>query len=308
MKKVPFTIKADLDLGGRVKPYLSEQAPDVIIQEGNVPEDLGPDATTNPAYQVTPNRFLLEIPNGLRFYVEGGDTIRYERPGTVTNREVLLFLLGSAWGALTYQRQLLPLHASGVIHGSDVYAFTGNSGAGKSTLAAALSGRGHPFFADDVLIVDPAHLDGDAICYAGQKDLKLWSDAFKFTGAIQKSMVRDDEDFDKYYADPNEYSDSSSGRLKELFLLTSQNARRNMDPIEVSPIKGAVSIKRLLSSVYRKGFANDIIGRPKLFQWLANLIQHVDVYRFDRPVDRTSFQDGADFMSDHIFEKIRQQA
>lgn len=305
MSNVPFTIKADLDLGGRISPYQVDQNPDVTIREGNVPKTLGPGAEVMPACEFTTSEFLLHIPNGLSFLVQGGEEIVYARREDVTNREVLLFLLGSAWGALAYQRRLLPLHASGVIHDGDVYAFTGNSGAGKSTLSAALSHRGHPFFADDVLIVDPTSFETGAICYAGQKDLKLWKDAFSLTGAHQKSMVRDDESFEKFYADPQAYSDASKGHLKELYLLTSQNARHDKTPFEISPITGAISVKQLFAAVYRRGFAERIVGRATLFKWLADLIQHVDVYRFDRPVLKESFAEGADFMSAKIREKLK---
>lgn len=173
MPDTPFTLRADLNLGGRIEPYLKETGYDVLVEEGPVPDSLGPEANTAPAYQTAPGQFLLKIPNGLKFYVENGTKILYERPENVTNREVLLFLLGSTWGALCYQRDLLPLHASAVVHGEDVYAFTGQSGAGKSTLSAALSKRGHDFFSDDVLIIDPNTLGKESLCYAGQKDLKL---------------------------------------------------------------------------------------------------------------------------------------
>lgn len=304
MSDVPFTLTADLDLGGRVEPYLRDSGYDVRVFRGEIPETLGPEADITPAAEFTPDEFILRIPNGLEFYVQGGTEIRYDRPDTVTDREVLLFLLGSAWGALCYQRQLLPLHASAVIHGEDVYAFTGNSGAGKSTLSAGLSKRGHPFFSDDVLIIDPSTLGDTSLCYAGQKDLKLWSDALKMTEASQKGRVRDEEDFDKFYAEPHKYSDVTSGRLKELYLLTSNSERLGGEPFLTEPITGAISAKRLMGAVYRRGFAEKIIGRKRLFEWLASLIQHVDVHRFDRPVDKTRFNMGADFISERLMAKV----
>lgn len=305
MTDTPFTVSTDIDLGGRIEPYLSANNADVSVSRGNVPETLPDNASMAPAYQATRDEFLLEIPNGLRFYVRGGEEIRYDHPDDVTTREVQLFLLGSAWGALCYQRHLLPLHASAVIHGDDVYAFTGNSGAGKSTLSAALSKRGHAFFSDDVLIVDPATLGETSLCYAGQKDLKLWSDALEMTKAAKKSPVRDDEDFDKFYADPEAYSDVSSGKLKELYLLVSASSRTGGDDYVFEPVKGALSAKRLYGAVYRRRFAQDIVGQKTLFQWLAKLIQHVDVYKFDRPIMREQFNEGADLMSERLYDRVK---
>lgn len=300
MSQTPFTVSADIDLGGRVEPYCKTSGYDVRIEAGPVPESLGDAATKRASYEVEPGRLLLRVPNGLVFCVEGGTTVTYQRPDSVTDREVLLFLLGSAWGALCYQRNLLPLHASGIIHHGDVYAFTGESGAGKSTLCAALSHRGHPFFADDVLVIDPASLDTAPVCYAGQKDLKLWADALALTGAEKKTAVRDKEGFEKFYADPDAYADTTKGNLRELYLLTSLNEKLDNDPISVQPIKGVLSARKMWDAVYRRAFANDIVGQKTLFEWLALLVQHVDVYRFDRPMNRAQFDAGADFMSDRI--------
>lgn len=299
MKNVPFTIKADLELGGRVKPYLSDQA-DVVIRKGGVPDTLGSSATIWDAYEVENDRFLIKIPNGLRFYIEGGESIRYDHPDDVTHREVLLFLLGSAWGALAYQRRLLPLHASGIISDGDVYAFSGMSGAGKSTLSAALSKKGHHFFSDDVLIIDPAQLDKEARCYAGQKDLKLWSDALELTGIKGKGLVRDYESFEKYYADPEQYSDLTTGQLKAIYLLTSQNERLKKDPFTVERIRGARAIKKLDNVIYRYWYGIEIVGQKTLFEWLAKLMQHIELYRYDRPVSRENFSEGVDYISQRL--------
>lgn len=305
MSQTPFTVSADIDLGGRVEPYRKASGYDVRIEAGSVPETLGSTATKRASYEVAPGRFLMRVPNGLIFYVEDGSRVTYQQPSNVTDREVMLFLLGSAWGALCYQRNLLPIHASGIIHHGNVYAFTGPSGAGKSTLCAALSHRGHPFFADDVLVIDPNTLSTDPVCYAGQKDLKLWSDALALTNAKKKTPVREAEGFEKFYANPAVFAESTKGYLRQLYLLTSLNDKVDGEPITVAPIKGVVSARKLLDAVYRRVFANDIVGQKMLFEWLAKLIQHVDVYRFDRPMNRSQFDDGVDFMSDRIFSLAR---
>jgi putative ribosome biogenesis GTPase RsgA len=65
---------------------------------------------------------------------------------------------------VTYERAVLPrvlqaggaevLHASAVYVRDGVVALCGDSGVGKSTTAMALSRRGHPLWADDVVALD----------------------------------------------------------------------------------------------------------------------------------------------------------
>jgi hypothetical protein len=299
MRNVPFTVGADIELGGRVTPYLVASGQDVTIREGPVPQEISNPADTGVAFSVSETQFLLSAPNGARFLVSGGDRITYDR-GSASDREVALFLLGSAWGALCYQRGLLPLHASAIIHRGAVHAFTGPSGAGKSTLSAALADRGRSFFTDDVLIIDPAQIANGNNCYSGQKDLKLWKDALKLTNAEKVSAVRDAEDFQKYFALPANASSRSAGRLASLSILQNDTANMAVHPFGIAKIPGSQSIKQLRNSIYRPRFANAIWGKQKLFQTLAILIAKVEVQGFNRTLVKSRFGEGVSCMDDWI--------
>lgn len=291
MTDTPFTVSADLQLGTRVAPYLRSDCADVVIAEGSVPRSLEDKSDKGTAFEVNERQFLLHVPRGASFLVEDGKRITYARNGT-SDRDTALFLLGSAWGALCYQRGLLPLHASAVIHDGKVHAFTGQSGAGKSTLAAALSARGLNFFTDDVLIIDPAEISsGSATCYAGQKDMKLWADALKLTGSEKLEAVRDEPDFKKFFALPATTEASGKGELASLTILKNENVRRDREPVEIERVSGAIAIKRLRDSVYRMRFANAIIGRQKLYTMLARLIGAVEVQTFDRSLAKPAFDE-----------------
>lgn len=300
MGDVPFTVQADLDLGARVAPYLRDHAADVTIREGSVPQRLDTVEQSGGAYEVNATQFLLNVPGGGSYFVEDGQRITYARNGT-SDRDLALFMLGTAWGALCYQRGLLPLHASAVICEGRVHAFTGISGAGKSTLAAALSERGLPFFTDDVLIIDPAEIRADgARCYAGQKDMKLWADAFELTASKKLGPVRDAPDFQKFFAAPASLVGAGSGDLASLTLLKNENVRRDRDPIAIERITGAMAVKRLRESIYRVRLANAIMGRQKLYTALARLIATVHVQTFDRPLDDSAFADSTAAIHDWI--------
>ena len=130
----PFTISSDIDLGARVAAAMVERDPDVTIRAGDVPSSLEKVEEEGVSYQLKRGEFLLNVPDGSRLFVKDGRTITYSRGPETGDRDLTLFILGSAWGALCYQRGLLPLHASAVIRDGKVHAFTGQSGAGKSTL------------------------------------------------------------------------------------------------------------------------------------------------------------------------------
>lgn len=289
---VPFTVDTDLDLGSTAAPWLRECGADVTIRRGVVPDALPDAESEGVAYQSAPGRMLIAPPCGVRFLVEGGTTIRYA-PGGATAADVRLFLLGSAWAALALQRGLLPMHMSAVgsVDG-DVHAFTGPPGAGKSTLAAALGNRGYPFFADDVLILDPAAFGQEARCY-GHQDCKLWPDALALTGAAPRERVREAEGFDKVYAEPPRRSPHLAGRLRTLHVLV--EARSGVgaeDSFRIERVSGRQAAETLGGAVYRLRFTLDIWGRRRLFRCLAALGRHVDVFLFHRPTASGRFGEG----------------
>ncbi len=294
---LPFTVESDLELGRRIAPYLVERGGDVVIRQGEVPESLEGEGAEGGAYQIRKNRVLIKVPEGPRYLIEDGRSIRYAYTAGNSDKEVALFLLGSAWGALCYQRGLIPLHASAIAIDGQVHAFTGYSGAGKSTLAAALAARGREFFTDDVLILDPAQLDPEPLCFTGQKDLKLWQDAIKLTGAERGAPVRSAEDFEKYYATPRHQSSAVSGRLANLFILAEEKNRQGP---EIEAVTGAHTVTKLVSSVYRPAFADAILGRRALYEGLKKLVGRVRLHRFRRRFDADHFASGVDFLDDWI--------
>lgn len=286
--EVPFTVRADLDLGTAARPWLRDGGADVVVRRGEVPEALSGVKEQGAAWQCTPGRVLIKPPSGMRFLVEGGDTILYAAGTAVADIDVRLFLLGSAWVALVLQRSLLPIQASAVTAGRDVFAFTGVPRAGKSVLAAALSGRGRGFFADDMLVLDPASFASSPACW-GCTDLKLWPDSVKMTGVSAGCRVRTAVGFNMRYADPSVRSNCVSGRLKEIYSLVPGNSDM---PCTIEQVAGRRSLTILHSAVYRRQYACAIVGRALLYRWLVGLATKVRVCRFTRPMLVSQFDYG----------------
>ncbi|WP_152435160.1 hypothetical protein [Erythrobacter sp. THAF29] len=270
----------------------------MIIREGDVPDSIEAVAQ-GVTYQLRPDELLLDIPDGTRMHVKEGREIVYSRGPDAGDRDIILFLLGTAWGALCYQRGLIPIHASAVLAGGKIAAFTGYSGAGKSTMAANLALRGYPFFTDDTLIFDPSAKGDGAICFAGQKQLKLWGDAIDKTGAEALDPVREANAIDKFYAVPPGQSEIAVAPLTRLFLLKRAlgDATELNTLTELPPAEALQAIRR---NLYRPHFAEVLLGRKPLFLALKKLLENVKVSEFVRQLGPENYETAIDYVSEAI--------
>ena len=169
-------------------------APDILIRSGSVP------AAGEPGLKAEGDSLVLTIQDVARYRVNGGREIIVDAEPGVPEGNLRLFLLGSAFGALLHQRQLLPLHANAVEVEGKAVAFMGESGAGKSTLAAWFHDRGHRVVADDVCVVRFDE-QGRALAQPGLPRLRLWDEAMEATGRNAADFARSysgDETFNKF--------------------------------------------------------------------------------------------------------------
>ena len=297
--EVHFTVDTDIDLGSAAAPWTQARG-DVRIRRGAVPRALAEVEMEGPTWQCAGDRFLIAFPWGVRFLVEGGERIRYAADGGVDLPSLRLSLLSNAWIVLALQRGLLALHASAVASGAAVHACTAPSGEGKSTLAAALAARGHAFFADDVLLLDPAAFDEEARCY-GYKDLKLWRDGATLAGVRPGKRVREVAGYDKRFVDPPLQSPYVAGRLETLYELCRRTAPEGEEPAAaVERLTGGLAVKTLYGAVHRRRMALAVVGRERLSGWLAALVPHVGVFRFHRIVADGRFDEGVRTLSDAL--------
>ena len=256
--EVPFTVSADFDLAPRPGLALRARGADVSIRRAPVPDSLPCADARGPGWEHAGGRLLIRHPGGVRFLIEGGDTVRYEAEHGMTSEDMGLCLLGSPWAALALQRGLLPLHASAVSRAGAVHAFNGVSGAGKSTLAAALGGHGLAFFVDDLLLLEPASdgaKEAGAGCY-GSAGLKLFPDALALTDATPGELVC--EGMLKRWARPAHRSPRLTGRLRTLHVLS---YRDGAGPCAIEPLAGRRAVIALYDALYRKRQTLAIAGR-----------------------------------------------
>lgn len=78
---MPFTV--DTDLGRAAAPWIRAHGADITIRRGTVPPKPSEIEAEGPMWQCVGNRVLIVFSRGVRFLVEGGESIRYTVPGDI---------------------------------------------------------------------------------------------------------------------------------------------------------------------------------------------------------------------------------
>jgi hypothetical protein len=256
----------------------SNDMSDVHIAYGEVPEQLKCPQNRGVRYQAAPGEFLLRVDGVARYHVsEGRQIVIAPEPGAEEER-ILIFLMGSAIGALLHQRGILILHAGAIEANGRSILFCGPSGVGKSTLAAGFHQRGYPFLADDVCAI--AQVDGKPSVVPGFPRLKLWADVLKKLDKDKEQLrsVRWVKGLEKYFM-PVDFQQKTPVAVKSIFILGTTNS----DKIEITPLKGAEKINPIINNTYRLRFLNGLGGKKEHFRQCATVAAEAAVYRAIRP-------------------------
>ena len=263
-----------------ILPELREAAAptaDVVISRGTIAR------ATRDAVAHFPDGSLLDVPGIAKFWVARGASIVVDAVAGVPEKNVRIFLLGSALALVIYQRGGLPLHANAVQIGGSAIAFMGASGSGKSTLAAVFADRRYPLLSDDVCVV---RLDEDDRPWAspGIPRLRLWHDALRNSG-------RDARDFERSFSTADDYEKfdvplpvdrlaETPTPLSVLYLLSGQAAG-----LEIERLQGQSAMQAIVANSYRGRYVQNTPGAVAYFRSCVALCRYVPVFAVRRPWD-----------------------
>ena len=253
-------------------PDESEAAPDVAITAGAVEGDWGPGLHSDQA------SLVLVVPEVARFRISDGKSIVVEALPDVPQRNVRLFLLGSAFGALLHQRGLLPLHANAIDFSGKALAFMGESGAGKSTLAAWMHDRGHRVIADDVCVVRFEQPNGVMVS-PGIPRLRLWREALTLTGRRPEDYepsYSGDPSFDKFDVPAVAAFARDSVELRSVVILDSG------DEVRVERLGSVAAAEAVFSHTYRGQMIAQAGSTQVHWQSCVRLVREIPIYRWQR--------------------------
>lgn len=213
-----------------------------------------------------------------RWNVSAGRTIRIDIDGDTD--EARLFTLGSAWGALGYQRGWPMLHGSAVALGGKAIMFAGDQDMGKSTMAAAMLACGARLIADDLSRCELG--EGGAVSvHPTASRIKLWSGAIEHFGWQDRVRQRDHFRDEKFHLDCHRTVDSAASVPLGAVCVLGWG-----DGVEVERLQGGEAVSALSeATIYRKEYL-ELMGRlSDHVAASARIAAATPVYRLTRPRD-----------------------
>jgi hypothetical protein len=278
-------------------PAGGDGVPDVIIEQGHIPEANG----AKPGLNAVDGALLFVIPEVATFRIASGSHIIVDpRPG-VAERNVALYLLGSAFGALLHQRGLLPLHANAIQIGGRAVAFMGPSRAGKSTLAAWFQRQGYSIISDDVCVIG-FHGDGKPYAIPGLPRLRLWAEALDHLRHDYSGLERSyfgAEEVEKYDVPIDEKSVATENiTVAGIYLLDQRDEAR------IERLEGADAAEAVFANTYRGTFLPATGGEQRHWAAATQLVRSVPVFRASRVWDLGRFDEQNRKLLDHAQQLI----
>lgn len=236
---------------------------------------------------------------GLEFRIREGREVQIVSDPPSTSSDRNLFLIGSAFGVLAFQRGLVPLHISAVECDGRALAVTGHSGAGKSTLATALSQLGFGHFCDDVGIFDPQKAPFEV--HAMPKGIKLWDEAADQLEITKGKRVSSIPSLLKTYVQAPKQSKSPVLSLENLYVIDQSHT----DTFSITEITGMEKFIEVRRAIYRQEWFEAFFSEAEAFALVAKLAKSVRMYRFTRPRSLAAVSESAAYLVDH-FESQKQ--
>jgi hypothetical protein len=288
-----LNLRSQIDLAG-LAPKVESGTPDVEIAFEPLP------ASDHIGYRATEDGTLLAVAKVGRYLIRDGRQILIDPAPGASERNLRLFLLGSAIGALLHQRHLLPLHANAIDIGGRAVAFSGHSGAGKSTIAAWFHDRGHTILADDVCVIgfDEA---GRALAYPGIPRLRLWREALEASGRDADAYARSFDDTDKFDVPTVNDAGSEPVPLAAIYLL--RKAEEAGGGAEIERLKGIDAVETLVSNTYRGGYLSMIGRTSEHLSACVRVARAVPVFRAQRLWGFDRFDEQAGRLSEHAIDQ-----
>jgi hypothetical protein len=288
-----LTVESDWALPECLAIDLSENAIDVRIIESPVPAEGIGGVSHGPFCQVKEDQFWLQVPDIARFLVTGGHTIAIEPHPGIDNQSIRLFLLGSAIGALLFQRGHLVLHGNAIEIQDGCVVCVGHSGAGKSTLAAAFMKKGYRLLADDVVVVD-----SQSRAVPGFPRIKIWGDTAMRLGINTQGLERVRPVLEKYNRPLGQQFCDSPLPIKWIYVLNAEG-----EVFEVQGIEGMERFKTLRDNTYRVRYVEAMALQASHMQQIAALSAQVRLASIKRPI--SGFQ--VDALIDCILKDMAEQ-
>jgi hypothetical protein len=252
---------------------------DVNVQQVEVVKEINdPDVSTD-WLQMTKNEFRMIAPEVGTFYASHGETILFSPVNEATDESVELYMNGSVFGAILYQRGILPIHGSSFVYNGSGVMLCGHSGAGKSSLTSAvcLSGQG-TFLTDDVTPI--LFNDGEPTVLPKSDRVKLWEDSLIQLSEEKDKLKQIRPQDNKFYLN----IDKPATEPYPLHQVVIINVSEEVTEPKVEKMSGAEAFSVLQKEIYRLFYLQAMPQqKARYFMQLSAICNQCSVQRLTRP-------------------------
>lgn len=269
--------------------YPGSGSPDVQINIATPETVLYPCEHRNSYAEATPEHFFLKIDKISHYLVTGGSTITLLPLTTANPFDVRLYVLGTCFGVLLLQRNILPLHGCAVATPRGGIIICGDSGIGKSTLAAALGQKGYGIISDDVCAIVQKH--NRCILYPSYPQIKLSPDSISHLNLNCDELTQDVETKKFYYPIHEKYHPRFIELHSIIVLKTSRSST-----IEHKELHGVEKYTILAHNTYRSQYIRGLNKQEQHFNNCSIVCQQVAVHQLQRPSNISTLKQLTDFI------------
>lgn len=250
---------------------------DVTIRFGETPKKIKNFVHEGFKYQISKNEFLIKYSTWATFYVKNGNEIIVEPEKNVDERDIRAFIISTIIAIIIHQRNLLPIHSSGIVYNNKAVLFAGNSGIGKSTIALALNNmHKYKLISDDITVV--TEQNSLPQIYSSFPSLKLWQDSLDMLNISKKGLQFIRKDVNKYrYFSENDFF---SGIISPHTIFVLENS--NTNKIELTEVKGVEKFNLVRTHIFRAKMIKELYSKEH-FKTLTLLLNSVICYKILRP-------------------------
>jgi len=262
--------------------HLTTEQPSVTIRYGSLKHIPIPELHRSRNHLINGHQLLIHLEGIATFLVSNGSEIIIDPDKKTSDKELRLFLLGSAMGAILHQRGFLPIHGNGIVINGECIIFAGHSGKGKSTLAAAFAQKGFQLISDDLCAIKiPAF--SQPLVLPGHPHVKLWSDSLKQIRKRPEDHTQVRPDTDKFFVPMGTTYYPQALPIKKIYILH----YHDQQSINFQTLNKLDSLVALKNHTYKHRMVKKMNQEKAHYLLCSKLAQTLSVTRVFRPKDFT---------------------
>lgn len=269
---------------------------DVIVSIGTMPNSINVAKEQGFLEGFKKNEMWFYIKDIATYYIKNGQDIIVEPYRDIHDHYIKTYILGSAFGLLLIQRNIVAIHGGPVLISDKDIICTGDTGAGKSTLTSALRLSGAKLIADDVSAID---ITDKINVYPAYPQQKLCGDAVRKLGYNTEDFIRVDEGRDKYAISSKSEFINKLVNLSAIFEI----AVGDIEEVQIKELRGSEKMNTIMKNIYR-GYVNQIAGLDReYFKRCLKITKDIKIYRITRPRDKFTVNEQIEIIKEKLFEE-----